>query len=102
MLFEVVNLRVAVVAGGDTVVGAGAVDLLELQSAVMTAGFGKSGLQKPAAAAAAVIIGAVRCHLDKILFTDAGFHHEPQIFGNRVAQGFAHQLAGVLNGELDL
>ena len=77
MLFEVVDLGVTVMARGDTVVGAGVVDLLELQPAVMTAGFGKSGLQKPAAATAAKIIGAVRCHIDEILFTDTGFHHKP-------------------------
>jgi hypothetical protein len=97
-----VDLGVAVVAGGDTVVGAGVVDLLELQSAVLTPGIGKSGLQKPAAAAAAEIVGPVRCHIDEILFPDTGLHHESQVLGNRVAQGFAHQLTGVLDGKFDL
>jgi hypothetical protein len=101
MLFEVVNLRVAVVTGGDAIVGAGEIDLLELQSAVMPAGLGKSGLQKPAAAPAAKIIGAVRCHFDEILFTDTGFYHKPQIFGNRIAITLAHNLAGILDGKFN-
>ena len=40
-------------------------------------------------------------HVDEILFTDHRLDHETQVFGNRVAKGFTHQLTRVLDGELD-
>ena len=54
-----------------------------------------------AAAAAAEIVGPVGVHVDEIFFSHHGFDHKPQVFGHRVAEGFAHQLAGVLNRKFD-
>jgi len=96
------NLGVAVVAGGDGVVGLGCQDLVGLEIAISTPFVRKTGLQEPAAAAAAEIVGTVGVHVDEILFTDHLFDHETQVFGHGVAEGFAHQLARVLDGELDL
>jgi len=75
----------AIVAWGNTVSRLGRKDLLGLQSAVLTAFFGISGLQKPAAAAAAVVIGAIRLHIHKIFFAHHRFNDIPQIFGNRIS-----------------
>ena len=64
--------------------------------------FRHSGLEKTAAAAAAVIVGFVGRHVDKILFAHNGFNHESQIIGNRIAKCFTHELAGILNREFHL
>lgn len=88
-------------ARGNAIVGTGVVDLLKFQPSICAPGFRKSGLQKSAATAAAEIIGPVRRHVDKIVFPDAGFDHKPQIFGDRVPQGLAYQLAGILDSEGD-
>jgi hypothetical protein len=58
-------------------------------------------LQKPAAAAATVVVGAVGNHVDEVFFTHGGFHDIAQILGHRIAQAFAHQLTGILAGEFD-
>ena len=85
VLFQVVNLGVTVVAGGDAIIGPGALDLFKFQFSVSAPGFGKSGLQESTAATAAEVVGPIRRHVDKIFFSDTGLHHEPQIFGDRVA-----------------
>ncbi len=85
VLFQVVNLRVTVVARGDAIISPGAIDLFKFQFSVSASGFWKSGLQESAPSTAAEIIGPIRCHVDKIFFSDTGLHHEPQIFSNRVA-----------------
>ncbi len=99
---QLVNLRVAVVATGDAVCGARGLDLLVLEAAVAQALFLVSGLEEAAPAAAAVVIGAVGRHVDEIFLTHHGFDHKPEIFGNGVAVAFADDLAGILDGELDL
>jgi len=100
MLAEFMNLCMAVVAAGNTVIRPGSLDLTVFQSAEFQAGFLISGLQKTPAAAAAVIIGAVRLHIDKIFFSDNGFDDIPQIFGDGVSVALAHDLAGILNRKL--
>jgi hypothetical protein len=59
-------------------------------------------LQEPAAAAAAEVVGAVGVHVDEVLFTDHRLDHIAQVLGHRIAEAFAHQLAGILDRELDL
>lgn len=86
MLLHIMDLGMAVVARSDAIVGPGAIDLLELSLSVMTARFGETGLQKSAAAAATVIVGAVGGHFDEIFFTDAGFQHKPKILCDGIAQ----------------
>jgi hypothetical protein len=96
------NLGVTVMAAGNAVSGPGCLNLFVFQPSVSQPLFFKSGLQKAAAAAAAVVVGAVGLHIDKILFTDNRFDHETQILGDGIAIAFAHDLAWVLNRELDL
>ena len=102
LVAQIMDLGVAVVAGGDGVICFGGQDLVGLELAVGPALIRETGLQEAAAAAAAEVIGAVGVHVDKVLLTDHCLDHEAQVFGDRVAEGFAHQLAGILNGELDL
>jgi len=40
-------------------------------------------------------------HVDKILFTDNSLYGITEVFGNGVSETFAHNLAGVLQRELD-
>jgi len=56
MLGQIMNLRMAVVAGRNGIGRAGCQDLVKLHFPVFTAGFGIPGLEKPPAAAAAEII----------------------------------------------
>mgnify|MGYP001126006280 CR=1 FL=1 len=98
---QFVNLRVAIVASGNAVSGARGLDLLVLESAVRQALVLVSGLQKPAAAAAAVIIGAVGGHVNKIFFANHGFDNIAEIFGNGITVAFSDNLAGILDRKLD-
>ena len=43
------------------------------------------------------VVGAVGLHVDEVFFTDYGFHHKPQVFGNGVTIAFPYNLAGILN-----
>jgi hypothetical protein len=101
MFFQVVYLGVAVVTGSNAVIGSGSPDLFVFDSAVCPAGFGKPGLQETTATPTAVVVRPVGGHIDKILFTDAGFGHIAQVFGDGIAEGLAHQLTGILYGEFD-
>jgi hypothetical protein len=90
-------------AGCDHIRCAGFLDLSEFQPAVFTSLFlVTSCLEKSAATTAAVVVGLVRVHIDKIFLTDHSLDHVTQVFGNGIAQGFSYQLAGILNGELNL
>ena len=102
MLTELMNLGMAVVAAGDTVIRAGLLDLLILQPAELQPLFFHAGLQKTAAAAATVIVGSVGDHINKIFFADNRFDHVSQVFGNGVAKRLAYDLTGVLDGEFNL
>jgi hypothetical protein len=57
-------------------------------------------LQKSTTTTAAVVVGPVGVHLDKVFFTHDGSHDKAKIFGNRVAIGFANNLTGILYGKL--
>ena len=56
VLAQLMNLGMAVVAPGDTVIRAGGLDLLVFEPAILQALILESGLQESAAAAAAVVI----------------------------------------------
>ncbi len=56
MVFKVVNLGMTVVTGGDAIVSSGTVNLFIFPESVMSAGFGKSGLQESAATATTKIV----------------------------------------------
>jgi hypothetical protein len=101
MLLEIMDLGMAVVAGSDTIGRAGLIDLFKFALAIITARLRKTGLQKSAAAAAAVIVGAVGGHIDIILFTHNGPDNKSQIFSHRITQRFADELTGVLDRKFD-
>jgi hypothetical protein len=96
------DLGVTVVAPGNAVVCTGGFDLFIFDFAVLQAFILEPGLEESAAAAAAVVVGAVGLHVNEVFFAYHGFDHEAQIFGNGVAKAFANDLAGVLHREFDL
>ena len=96
MLTELMNLGMTVVAAGDTVIRTGLLDLLILQPAEFQPLFFHAGLQKTTAAAAAIIVGAVGNHVNKIFFANYRFDHISQVFGNGIAKGLAHDLTGIV------
>ncbi len=102
MFAEFMDLGMAVMTGRNTVVRMGRFDLLVLYFAIGEALFFKSRLEKPAASAATIVIGAVGLHIDKILFAHDRFHDKAQVLGNRVSEGFTDDLARVLDRKLDL
>ena len=101
MLAQLMNLGMAVVAGCNAVIRPGGLNLVVLDLSVLEALFLESGLQEPAPPAAAKIIRTVGVHVNKVLFSDNGFHHEAQVFGNRIPITLANDLAGILYGEFD-
>jgi hypothetical protein len=101
MFAQFVDLCMTVMASGNAVIRARRLDLFILDFTVLQALFLEPGLQESAAAAAAVVVGAVGLHVDKVLFAHHGFDDEPQVFGNGVSKAFANDLAGILNRELD-
>ena len=75
--------------------------LVVLQLAEFQTIFLETGLEKTAAAAAAIIIRPVRLHINKVFFANHRLDHISQIFGNRVPKGLAHNLAGILDGKFN-
>lgn len=102
VLAQFVDLGMAVVAGGNAVVRAGGLDLLVFEAAVLQALLLEAGLEETTAPAAAEIVGFVGGHIDEIFFTDDRFDHKPQIVGHRITVALADDLAGILDGKLDL
>jgi hypothetical protein len=102
MLAKVMDLCVAVMARGNTIICLSILDLIKFQLSVMMPGVSKPRLQITAPATTAVIVGSVGMHINEILFTHNRFDNEPQVFCNRITKGLSHQLAGVLNRELHL
>jgi hypothetical protein len=100
MFAQFMNLGMAVVTPGDTIVGARCLDLLVFQLSVFQPFFPKARLQESAAAAAAIIVGPVRLHINEIIFTHYGLDDKAQIFRDGVPIRLPHNLAGILNGKL--
>ena len=101
MLTELVNLGMAVVAAGDTVIRSGILNLLILQPAELQTLFFHTGLEKTAAAAATIIVGSVGHHINEIFFADNRFDHKSQVLGNGIAKGLADDLTGILHGKFN-
>ena len=99
---EFVNLGMAVMASGNAISRSGLLDLLVFDFAELQALIFETRLQKTPAAAAAVVVGAVGLHVDEIFLAHDGLDHEAQVLGDGVAVAFPHDLAGILDGELDL
>lgn len=99
---KITDLRVAVVAWRNTIINPRVLDLIEFHFTIVSPGFSKPGLQITSPSAAAVVVGSVGMHVNKVFFTHNGFDDKPQVFCNRITKRLSYQLAGVLNGELHL
>jgi hypothetical protein len=102
MLAQFMNLGMAVMTGGNAVIGTGGLDLLVFDAAVFQALFLETGLEEAAAAAAAEVVGSIGGHVHKVFFADNGSDYIAQIFGYRVTVAFTDDLTGVLDREFDL
>ena len=102
MLGHVVNLRMAIVTGGNAIIGRCINNLIVFQLAKLASLFRETGLQIAAAAAATVVVGFVWMHLNEIIFPHHGLDDKAEVFGHRVTKSLPDKLTGVLNGELDL
>jgi hypothetical protein len=101
-LGHIMDLGMTVMAGRDAIGRLGGQNLVGLGLAVCPSLFCESGLQEPAAAAAAKVIGAVGGHVNKVFFPDHGPDHISHVFGHGISIGLSDQLAGILKGKLDL
>ena len=101
MFLQIVDLGMTIMTGRNAIIRAGIHDLFEFKPAIIPAGVGEPGLEKPAPAAATEIVGAVGLHINEIFLA----HHRPddksEIFRNGIPQGFADKLARILHRELD-
>ena len=102
VLGQIMDLCVAVMARGNAIVGMGGQYLIQLEPAILTPRIVIPRLQEATTAAAAVVVGSVRYHIDEIFFSHQSFDHKPQVIGYRVAVTLSYNLAGVLNCKLDL
>ena len=130
VLTQFVDLGMAIMTAGNTIVGTGCFDLVILYCVAWVntptlgaqylsrypvrlrrgglhfpigkALFLKSGLEKPPAPTAAIIVGAVGLRIDKIFFPHHRFDHKPQVFGNGIPIAFPDNLTGILDCEFDL
>ena len=101
MLAQFMDLGVAIVAGGNTIIRPGGLNLIVLELSVLQALFFESGLQKTTSPAAAEVVRTVGVHVNEVLFSNHRFHHEAQVFGNRIPITFTDDLTGILHGEFD-
>ncbi len=101
MLTEFMNLGVAIMTAGDTVIRTGRLYLFVLQLAEFQTLFLHTGLEEAAAPAAAIIVRPVGFHINKVFFSNDRFDHISQVFGNRISEGLAHDLTGVLDGKFN-
>lgn len=88
--------------GCYAVLSSGGLDLIKLYLTIFMACFSITGLKVASAAAAAVIIGFVRGHVNKVFFTNNRFDNKTEIFSHRIAQRLSNQLTGILNRKGDL
>jgi hypothetical protein len=98
---QIVNLGMAVVTGRYTVVRLCCQNLVCLEFPIGTPRVRISGLEKAAAAAAAIVVRPVGMHVDEIFFAHNRLHRVSLIFGHRIPKSLAYQLAGVLYGKFD-
>ena len=99
MFMQIMNLCVAVMARRNTVIRFCIHYLLIFSFAVSASGFGKSRLQKPAAATTAVVVRLVGRHFYKIFRAHNCLNNIPKVLRHRIAQTLANQLARVLYGK---
>jgi hypothetical protein len=100
MLAEFMDLGMTIVTPRNAIVRLCRLNLLVFDPAEFETLLFVSGLEKAPTAAAAIIIGSIGLHIDKILFSHDRPDNKPQVFCNGVAVAFANDLAGVLNRKL--
>jgi len=98
---QVMDLSMAVMARCNAVIRLCCQDLVCFEFPVVTPRIRIPGLEKSAAAAAAIVVRPVGVHFDEIFFTHHRLHGISQILGHRVPKGFANQLTGILNRKFD-
>ena len=98
---QFVNLGMTIMTAGDAVIRSRCLDLLVFQLSIFETLLLETGLKKTAAAPAAVIIGSVGLHIDKVFFTHNRLNHISKVFGNGITITFTNDLARVLNRKLD-
>ncbi len=91
---QFLDLGVAVVAGRDHIIRLGGHDLTDLGLPVGQPRILVSRLQKSAATAAAIIVGAVGEHVHEILLAHAGLDHETQGVGKGIAMDLRTAMHG--------
>jgi hypothetical protein len=96
------DLGVTIVTACNAVVRPCGLDLFVFYSSEFKTLFFVSGLEEAAASAAAIVIGPVGLHIDKIFFAHNGFDHKTQIFSNGITKTFSDDLAGILYSEFYL
>jgi hypothetical protein len=101
MFAQFMNLGMAVVTAGNTIICTGRLDLLIFKLSIQQSLILESGLQESTAATAAIIVGSIGLHIDKIFLTYHGFHDKTQIFGDGITIAFSNDLAWILHSELD-
>ena len=92
----------AIMTAGNAIIGTGGLDLIILYFPVGKTLFLKARLEKSAAAAAAIVVGTVGLHVDKIFFTHNRLNNKAKVFGNGIPIAFPDNLAGILNREFNL
>ena len=98
---HVMDLCMAIVTWCNAVICFCRQNLVGFELAIGTTLLSISRLEKPTAAAAAIIVGLVGIHFYKIFFTHNRFHGISQVFGHRIPKGLSNQLAGILHREFD-
>ena len=88
-------------AAGDAVVRSCCLDLLVFQFSELEALFFETGLKKTAATPAAVIVGPVGLHVDKVFLAYDRFDNKSEVFGDGITITFADDLTRILNREFD-
>lgn len=100
-LGQFVNLGMAVVAGSNAIIGSGGDNLIQFPLSVLQAFLFIGILQESTTAAATIVVGHVRIHIDEVFFTDAGFEDKPEILCQGIAKGFPHQVTGILGSKFN-
>jgi hypothetical protein len=77
MRAQIADLRMAVMAGRNTIISTRVLDLIEFQFSKVTSGFSEPGLQISSPATATVIVGSVGMHVNEMLFTHNRFDDKP-------------------------
>ena len=79
VLFQIVNLRMAIMTRGNTVVRLSFINLFKLSATIIPTGLRITGLQKATAPTTTIIVGSVRGHIHEILFTHNGLDNKTKI-----------------------